>query len=157
MLTWNPKVFAWEDIQESIAEVEEFGDLVIDWSCGRAKKIRAGDRVFLSRQGVEPKGTMASGTVVVGVYTEKHFDTQKPGKTSEANYVQFSYEILLDPGQTPLLSREVLRAHLPETNCDTQMSGMAIKEGAAARLEERWNEHLKELGYEPIPEEGEEG
>ena len=64
LLTWNPKRWTWTDQEDNIQTVQSEGSLVLPWSCGTTRKIRSGDRVFLMRLGVEPKGIIGSGIVV---------------------------------------------------------------------------------------------
>ena len=47
------------------------------WSCGNTKQIEKGDRVFLIRLGIEPKGIIGSGWVVKPPYFDQHWDSQK--------------------------------------------------------------------------------
>lgn len=77
LLTWNPKKWNWTDLKDCVAATKESSILNEPWSCGRSKRIRTGDRVFLNRQGVEPKGIMASGTATSDVYEEGHWDSGK--------------------------------------------------------------------------------
>ncbi|GAC1475232.1 MAG: hypothetical protein NVSMB9_27250 [Isosphaeraceae bacterium] len=62
LLTWNPKRHAWANLEAEVRATTE-GRLVYRhrWSSGSTKRIRRGDRLFLLRQGVEPRGIMAAG------------------------------------------------------------------------------------------------
>ena len=64
LLTWNPARFHWESLAEEAESVRRDGYFVGNWTCARTKSIRPGDRVFLMRQGVEPRGIVASGRVL---------------------------------------------------------------------------------------------
>ena len=154
LLTWNPKKWHWTELRESIAEVREFGELLGTWSCGRSKRIKTGDRVFLNRQGVEPKGIMASGTATSDVFEEKHWDSEHALRGRSTHYVDVEWEIIIDPETEALLRREILLQEFPQVNWDTQMSGIRIDDHIADRLEEVWNSHVGRLGtYRPIHEE----
>lgn len=74
LLTWNPNRWVWENLQECIEKVNEFGFSETSWSCGVTKRIISGDRVFLMKLGGEPKGIMASGWVTREVYQDLHWD-----------------------------------------------------------------------------------
>jgi hypothetical protein len=34
LLTWNPKIYRWDDLDDDIQELEESGILESQWSCG---------------------------------------------------------------------------------------------------------------------------
>jgi Domain of unknown function (DUF6438) len=65
LLTFNPeKAYKWEDLRDCIDDVRDHGFYATSWSCGRNRKITAGDRVFMMRQGHrsgERRGIFASG------------------------------------------------------------------------------------------------
>jgi 5-methylcytosine-specific restriction enzyme A len=63
LLAWNPNRWKWVELSDE-ADQTAAGTIVTGrWSCGNTKKIQKGDRVFLIRLGVEPKGIMGSGWV----------------------------------------------------------------------------------------------
>lgn len=47
------------------------------WTCGVNKSIKAGDRVFLIKLGLEPKGIVASGIAITDVFEGTHWDDEK--------------------------------------------------------------------------------
>ena len=61
LIVWNPKRWTWDYIEESIEQFEKFGRCSERWSCGNAKSIKPGDRIFLIKVGTEPKGIIGSG------------------------------------------------------------------------------------------------
>ena len=136
LLTWNPNRWHWEDLREMADAVAEEGSTLIRWSCGNTKKIEAGDRAFLLRQGVEPRGTIASSTVVASPYEAPHWN---PDISGPALYVDVELDALLDPEAQDILWREVLdEPHLSSMHWDTQSSGTAIPEPVADALEREW-------------------
>jgi 5-methylcytosine-specific restriction protein A len=72
LLTWNPNRWAWTDLTLMAHRVREEGSALMRWSCGNTRRIEAGDRVFLLRQGAEPKGILASGMVIEPPYEDVH-------------------------------------------------------------------------------------
>jgi hypothetical protein len=74
LLTWNPeKAYKWEDLRDCIDDVRDHGFYATSWSCGRNRKITAGDRVFMMRQGHrsgERRGIFASGWATSEVYQQ---------------------------------------------------------------------------------------
>jgi len=80
LLTWNPKRWQWENLEECVRAIEKRGYYKDSWSCGVTKKIRPGDRVFLIKLGAEPRGIVASGRAVSKVYKDKHWVKRLPTK-----------------------------------------------------------------------------
>ena len=137
LLTWNPNRWHWENLPEMVDAVAKEGSALIRWSCGNTKKIEAADRAFLLRQGVEPRGIIASGTVVAPPYEAPHWD---PDISGPALYVDVKLDALLDPEAQDILWREVLdEPHLSGMHWDTQSSGTTIPEAVADALEREWD------------------
>ncbi len=98
-------MYAWRDLRADVRRLRARGVLHSDWSCARSKQIRAGDRVFLLRQGVEPRGIVASGWAESDWY-------EGPGWRHAGvpcNYVDVAFDRLLDPSREPILPREAGR------------------------------------------------
>ncbi len=148
LLTWNPKKWPWKRLDADYACASTQGFLDERWSCGRSKRIRAGDRVFLLRQGQEPRGIVASGFVTSDTpFESDHFSD--PGRS--ALYVDTRFDVLLHPDREPILPRTSLDSvALATVHWDTQLSGIIIAPDAAAELEERWRAFLLQRGYAPI-------
>ena len=148
LLTWNPKKWPWETLDADYARARKQGFLDDRWSCGRSKRIRSGDRVFLLRQGQEPRGIFASGVVTSDAPFEADHFTEE-GRS--ALYVDTRFDVLLHPDREPILLRASLDSGaLATVHWDTQASGISIAPDAAAELEERWRAFLILRGYAPI-------
>ncbi len=140
LLTWNPDRWAWTELAQAVDLVREEGAALRRWSCGNTRKIEAGDRVFLLRQGVEPRGIMASGTVIEPPYEGPHWD---PDISKPALYVDVRFDALLDPGSDDILPRELLdEGPFVGMHWNTQSSGTTIPANVAGALEEAWGEWL---------------
>ncbi|MCA1827863.1 MAG: hypothetical protein ABR567_00740 [Myxococcales bacterium] len=91
--------------------------------------------MFLLRQGVEPRGIVASGWATSDWY-------EGPGWRRAGvpcNYVDIALDTLLDPSSEPILPREALsHGKLAEMYWDTQVSGIHIPDGVARELERAW-------------------
>ena len=144
LLTWNPRRWAWDDFDEVYRSAREVGYLDSRWSCGVTRRIKTGDRVFLLRQGPEPKGIFAAGAVTSEPFEEEHFTDE--GKT--AWYIETRFDVVLRP-ESEILPRSALaRGKLREVFWNTQASGMSIPPEAAAELETVWSAHLESLGLQ---------
>ncbi len=148
LLTWNPNKWPWKTLDADHDHARKQGFLDNRWSCGRSKRLRSGDRVFLLRLGQEPRGVMASGAVTSDApFLDEHFT--ESGRT--ALYVSVRFDVLLHPDREPLLPRSHLDSGaLADVHWETQASGITIPPNAAAELEELWRAFLTQRGYSPI-------
>lgn len=147
LLTWNPKKWEWVGLARHIGALAARGYYRSDWSCGNTKGIAKGDRVFLLRQGLEPRGICGSGCADSPVYEDTHWSEAKAEKGKVTRYVRVKWDVLLDAERESIFPREWLNEPpLSEVNWNTQISGIRIPEGAAAELEERWAEFLENRG-----------
>ena len=143
LLTWNPeKAYKWEDLLDCIDDVRDHGFYATSWSCGRNRKITAGDRVFMMRQGHgsgERRGVFASGWATSDVYQQEHWDETEARKGKLALYVPIRLDVLLDSDSETILSRSVLREDLLAGGpWDARTGGVTIPGEIAAELEKEW-------------------
>ena len=146
LLTYNPNNWHWENLPDLAQAVAAGGVTVESWSTGVTKSIRGGDRIFLLKQGPEPRGIMGSGFAQGGVYEDAHWD----GSDGVANYIKVEFNALLDPDEQPILSRSALDdPALAAQHWDPMGSGASIKPVVLPTLEQMWHEHLTSLGLTP--------
>lgn len=146
LLTWNPNRWEW-DMGDALTRLKRRGFFEARWSCGITKRIEVGDRLFLLRQGREPRGIMASGVAKSEPYLDEHWDENRSG---EALYVNAKFDVLLDPERDGVLPLAKLQdGPLRAVNWRTQSSGISIAPAAAAELETRWRAFLEEHGHSP--------
>src|SRR5215211_2178790 len=151
LLTFNPeKAYKWEDLQDCIDDVRDHGFYTTSWSCGRNRKITAGDRVFMMRQGHgsgERRGVFASGWATSDVYQQEHWDETEARKGKLALYVPIRLDVLLDSDSETILSRSVLREDpLAGGPWDARTGGVTIPGEIAAELEKEWTYLLASKG-----------
>ncbi len=139
LLTWNPKRFAWDNISEMSNAVQN-GDAIVDsWSCGNSKSIKIGDRVFLIRLGVHPKGIVGSGIVTRNSYDAPHWDAERAEQGRTCRFVDIKFDRLLNPLQDTILSRDLLNwPPFDKVHWDAQASGIRISDEVVAELESLW-------------------
>ncbi len=158
LLTWNPGRWGWKDpsdnLRDSIREVRRRGYVERRWSCGNSGLPQQGDRVFLMRQGIEPRGIIGAGTVIDGSYWGPHWEKQKAQAGKRGRFVKVRFDTLLDPEHDVILAREVLigDARFEGGNWDCRMSGTQIEEPTASELENAWV-RLTDVGEISGPEE----
>ncbi len=147
LLTWNPNKWQW-DLETVCEEMRRYGFLEDRWSCGRTKRIRRGDRVFLMRQGEEPRGIMAAGAAWSEPFYAAHWDNSRD---DEALYIKVRFDSLLHPEQDGVFPRSALLSEeFAGVNWNTQSSGIEIPPTVAEHLEYRWNKFLIDAGDSPI-------
>jgi hypothetical protein len=139
LLTWNSLRWPWPELAQEAWRMAAGEVVTSRWGCGRNKQIQHGDRLFLLKQGAEPRGIFASGTAVTEPFTAPHWDEEKAAIGVHSNYVVLQFDTLLIPEET-ILHRDLLKGHpiLGQQYWDTQVSGIAIKTTVLAELEEIW-------------------
>ena len=126
------------------------------WSVARrVQGIDPGDTVYLLKQGREPRGIVASGTVTSEIYTDDHFD---PDVSGELNYVEVAWTAIVDE-DTPL-PLEDLKVAFPQQHWTPQSSGQGVRPEVVADLAAMWAEfvgHAIDTGAAPAPGGGGQG
>lgn len=104
------------------------------WSvANRVQGISPGDRVYLLKQGREPRGIVASGTVTSEIYTDDHFD---PDVSGELNYVEVAWTAIVDEDSP--LPLEDLKDAFPQQHWTPMSSGQGVRAEVAADLAAMW-------------------
>lgn len=136
LLTWNPKhKRTWRDSEEDYLSAERNGFFDTSWRCGiNFRRINDGDRVFLLRQGLEPKGMVAAGAT-----------TSVPQEEKGRWYVDVRFRVLLRPESQILPRASLDQRSLRDGPWNARASGTSIPSEVAAELEELWATHLKSL------------
>ncbi|MBP0593040.1 hypothetical protein J8I87_25640 [Paraburkholderia sp. LEh10] len=137
LLIWSPRKWPWPELPD-VAKRVAAGEAVTDvWGCGFSRSILPGDRVFIHRVTLEPKGVFASGYVTRAPY-------EVPDATKKRGYrlcVDFVYDYLADAHHEVVISRDELRKHpFSVQTWDAQTSGISIKPIAEGALEKLWIE-----------------
>lgn len=142
ILTWNPANWEWQDLKATIARARVGEDIVERWSSGNTKRIPVGSRVFLLKQGKDPRGLMASGWTTAEVDELPHWDTVRSRRGDLANYVDFAVDTLLDPGSDELLDpRDFPPGPVRDAYWTPPASGTSIPPAVAMHLESLWEKH----------------
>lgn len=141
LLLWNQDIFQWEDIQESIDEIDQHGFAYFGWRTGNNKSIKPNDRLFLMKVGSSPKGIVASGWATSRVKQTKF----NKSKREIANYVELNFDTILNPEQEKIFSIEKLRqgVYRNKRTWTPQGSGTIIIPNIAEQLEKDWANFLK--------------
>ncbi len=151
LLTWNPKRWQWDDLPQQ-ANKNAAGEVIQRrWSCGRTKTVRKGDRVFLIRVGLEPRGVIAAGWCTSEPYLAAHWDGAKRSEGEQALYLDAEWERLLNPEvDEPLLLSKLQAEKLQSFNWTPQASGTRIPDVIAEGLEQLWAGHAGASSLGPV-------
>jgi HNH endonuclease len=143
LLAWNPNRWKWVELSDE-ADQTAAGKIVTGrWSCGNTKKIQKGDRVFLIRLGVEPKGIMGSGWVSEPPKLTTHWNEEK-AKAGEQNLsIICEWERIINPEKdSPLPFSQLQQGNLGQVHWTPQSSGVLIPAQIANELEHIWAKHI---------------
>ena len=137
LFSWNPIKFSWPEIGEH-CELVRKGEKVEDsWTCASHKKIKIGDRAFVSMVGAEPRGIFASGSVSSLPFLSKN------RKGNRAYRVLINFDVLLDSNKESILTLDILNMGRMEKQVWTpQASGISIKSELVEELELLWQDFL---------------
>jgi 5-methylcytosine-specific restriction enzyme A len=146
LLTWNPKTWPWENLDEAVKKIDECSRFEDFWSSGPNKSIKPASRVFLLRQGLEPRGIVGSGIALSEPYPDEHWDNERARRGEKGRYVKLAFDTLLNPemGDEPLALSDLKRGELGRVHWNTQSSGIQIKYGVD-ELERLWADHLRRV------------
>lgn len=145
LLTWNPKNKRYQTGEDSVislaARIEKDGPQLQRWSTGVRKDVQQGDRVFLLRQSVEPKGIIGCGVA------------ERPSKADWNSFI-FRFDVILPPLVYPPLDTRKFKGKLAKVKWGTQVGGIHVE--PAEELEIAWQKHLeKSLATDDDPEQDE--
>lgn len=133
---WNPVKFRWDDIDDDIKKLKATGKLEDNWSVASHKTIQPGDRAYIVRLGLEPKGIFASGFVSSEPYVAfrngRHYYR-----------INVSFDVLLNPDREPILTFDILKTgNLAAQTWAPQASGISIRPQLIDELEGVWQDFL---------------
>jgi len=128
LYTWNPGKWEWEDFKDIVASVLAGKRKRMHWSCGRTRRIRAGDRFLLVRVGVEPRGIIGSGVVTSAPYSLPHWDAAQRADGKEALRTDVEFTSL---SAHPIMTLKELERRYPDVVWTPQNSGNLVGEETA--------------------------
>ena len=141
LLAWNPKNFAWSELDAKIRAIQVAGFADETWSCGKAKNLVPGARFFMIRLGTEPRGLVGAGSTLDAPREEAHWDKERAADGATTHFVDIRFDAL---SRVPLVARSELDSGpFDGFKWDTQMSGIRIPDEAAVALESVWKRRLE--------------
>lgn len=142
LFTWNPSSWAWDDRYngyiEMKSQISQTGRSYRTWSCGNNKSIKKGDRVFLIRLGVEPKGIVASGYAATDVFEGPHWDYERDRLGMRCRRIFIEFDRIQDPVSDNMIMMDTLKGIHQSYKWSSQTSGIEIPGHIAEELELIW-------------------
>jgi hypothetical protein len=138
-MTWNPSSWG-GNIRDSFLDAVLAGTPTEShWSTGgTTQALEIGNVAYLLRQGPEPRGLIARGTIVSDVYQAPHWTGN--GRFVNRVDVRWTEAVTVD-SPLPLA---VLQHHAPLQHWSPQGSGTRLRDQYAGTVAELWMAHLAE-------------
>lgn len=139
LFVWNPNKWNWVALEDTISQLVETGKVTEMWSCKSHRKIKPGDRAFLARVGVPPKGIIGSGIVTTLPFLAPHWN----GQGEYIHRVMIQFDVLLNADKEPILTKDILEiGQMALQNWTPQSSGISIRPELVDELEAIWFDFL---------------
>ena len=119
-------------------------DKLADFAISELKKtaknisLNESDRIFMVKLGSEPRGIVASGHAVSGVYESPHWDYEKRASGKMARRIQIDFDKIQDYTCDPIITYESLQQISEAFHWSIQASGVSIPEEIDKKLETLW-------------------
>jgi 5-methylcytosine-specific restriction protein A len=118
LFTWNPRRSPELEMPRIANETAAGKTVQGRWSSGNTKTIQRGDRVFLIRLGVEPKGIVGSGWIDAPPHEDVHWDSNKATQGLKGLFVMCDWERIIDTNvDSPLLLEQLADLAIVCPNC----------------------------------------
>jgi 5-methylcytosine-specific restriction enzyme A len=136
LFIWNPKKWPWNDLPQAVYEANAEGRYVEDWSCAATRDISIGDRAFLMRLGVSPKGIMGSGIIISEPYEGLDWREERAKLGGTIYKINILFDVLSD---LPILSEEeLISPPFPKYDWCPPANARHIPKSIANLLESAW-------------------
>ena len=141
LVNWNPAKYPWDDYLNGYntlrGELAQQGWVYYKWTVGNTKSIHVGDRIFMLKQGAQPRGIVASGWAASDVLTGPHYD-RNVRKQVRRIYIKFDRILDVDTGEH--LPLDVLKIAAPNYNWTPMSSGQSMPDNVSTVVEKLWAE-----------------
>ena len=145
LLVWNAENWGWETLDKDHEQYLQEGYFKIDWCCGNHKPMQIDSRVFLIRQGKDPRGIFASGLILSDPYPAPCWNPMSECHEGTVPTIDVKIDSFVNPNKEGILSREKLFGiHNSMQYWDIPISGIHIDPAVAGELEVLWKKFLGE-------------
>ena len=138
LLSWNPNNWPWDNFSADREATRAGKSVVVRWACANSHA-KVGDRAYLLRTGVDPRGIIARGNIVRAPFRAAHWDREKAEAGATRYFVDVEFTTILDPKIDAFVqASELEKIAVGDQDWSPQTSGILIKPKPAARLEKLW-------------------
>lgn len=141
LFTWNPELWRWPDYDVFVEQTERGEPVSEPWSTGNTRRIQPGDRVFLLKQGREPRGIVGAGWTTSAVTRKLHWDAERAARGETVNSVEVTFERLTRETE-PLPLAALTSGPVQDMNWRPAASGQTVPEDLVEALEGLWAGHI---------------
>ena len=139
LLSWNPNYWTWDDFGAAREATHQGKTYTERWSCS-SRQPRVGDKAYLLRTGMPPKGIIAAGNIVTEPYEAPDWDEEKAAQGKTRWYVDVSFSRIQDPITDPFVSEaDLAQITVDQQVWSPQSSGIEIKARSAGVLNKLWD------------------
>jgi len=138
LLSWNPKIWGWADLARDRAQTQLGQVVTHEWKCASSAPSE-GDKVFLVRTGVDPRGIVAFGSVARPPYEASHYNPEKAKAGETAQFIDVDFVEIRDASIDPIVFLDKIQNEASDQVWNPQSSGIEIKPNAARILSKLWN------------------
>ena len=144
LLTWNPNNWPWKSLSEDRASTHAGETITVGWNVSNHKAV-VGDKAYLLRTGVEPRGIIAVGNIVKAPYEGEHWDEVKTAEGKTDWFVDVAFSRIQDPLKNdPYLKFEGLKKITDDKQeWSPRSSGIEIKPRSAGKLKKLWEKVIE--------------
>lgn len=147
LFAWNPRRWAWDDLDAQIEQVGLAGRADNRWSSGNTKHLPIASRFFLIRLGIEPKGILGSGVTLTSPTYGPHWDKTKASNGEDSLYCEIRFDFLSN--EVLVNWEELQKPPFSSFRWGVQASGVALPEHIADALEHLWQSRAGMPGNAP--------
>ena len=149
LITWNPKMWNWETMANDRSATHANKTVTLRWTFAN-RNAKVGDKAYLSRTGVAPKGIIAVGNIVTAPFEAPHWDETKSAAGENRWYVEIDFTRIQDPlaNDSYLTIDDLNKITIDQQIWNPQSSGIEIKPRSAGILNKLW-EKIVESAIKP--------
>ncbi|EGR2895096.1 HNH endonuclease [Vibrio parahaemolyticus] len=123
LFTWNPSRWTWYDQKEAIVAVNSGECYQEMWSSGRRKNIDIGEKFYMMRLGVEPKGIIGCGYVITRPELLEHWNPTKAKEKKKTLRALLDFTVI---SSEPIISLAELEKKYPDLKWTPESGGIFI-------------------------------
>jgi putative restriction endonuclease len=130
----SPRGWPAEEMTELVRRFEiDPANTTIPWRIASHKSAQIDDRVYLFKQGSDPRGVFGVGKII----ERPHLQTDPTDNEGPKYRAKIRFDQLVDPSREFLIGLDAINDIVPDTLINAQASGNGVAEDVALELEKR--------------------